>query len=240
MTLSAQHDPMGNAIHDYFNAPGELEVNVTCSVGDDGVITLPYLFRSYEEMPVLEQIALMSCKGDVLDVGAGAGSHALYLQTLGHDVLAIDISELSVQVIQQRGVKAAQAIDFFDLQGQQFDTLLMMMNGIGFVQTLHRMDEFFAHAKTLLLRGGQIILDSTDVRYLYLEEDGSLRMDLEQTYYGEATYQMEYNDIKGEPFPWLFIDYDTLATKAKENGFDCEFLAEAFPHSYLAKLSLQS
>ena len=189
-------------------------------------------------MPKLERTALDLCRGRVLDVGAGAGCHSLALQQKGLDVTAIDISPLSVEVMRCRGVKSAVAADLFDETfAGCYDTVLMLMNGSGIIGRLERMPLFFHRMKQLLAAGGQVLMDSSDLRYVFENEDGSWDIDLNAGYYGELEYQMQYQKVKGEPFDWLYVDFDTLAFHAQANGFRAELVAEGGHYDYLAVLS---
>ncbi|WP_431212689.1 class I SAM-dependent methyltransferase [Puia sp. P3] len=124
-------------------------------------------FRDMEKMPELEWVALQQCRGRILDIGAGAGSHALALQKMGQDITALDISPQAVEIMKARGVKNVIEGDFFQLGGGKYDTLLMLMNGIGISGTTDGLRRFFASARGLLKPGGQLIFDSSDVAYLY-------------------------------------------------------------------------
>ena len=105
--LSPAKDPMGAAIADYFRKGKAAKIRVFSSQFDEDEIPAEQLFRTFDEMPPLEQEALRLAKGKILDCGAGSGCHALALQDMGKEVSAIDISPLSVEVMQQRGVRQA-------------------------------------------------------------------------------------------------------------------------------------
>ncbi len=194
-------------------------------------------FRNQAAFPRLERIAMKHCTGKLLDIGAGSGIHSLYLAETGLDVHPIDTSALAVKIMHKLGLSNALKVDFFEMKNEKFDTLLMMMNGFGVMGTLNKVPTFFKKAKELLYPGGQIIADSSNLIYLFEEEDGTVSIDLSQGYYGEVTYQMEYKNQKGYPFKWLFIDYDNLVHEADQAGFDTELLAEDDNHHYLVKLS---
>ncbi|MDO5569880.1 MAG: class I SAM-dependent methyltransferase [Bacteroidales bacterium] len=196
-------------------------------------------FRAYKDMPEAEQKALDEVNGRVLDLGAGAGSHALWLQENGFDVTAIDISQGAVQVMEKRGIKNVRNIDFFNLKDEKFDTIISLMNGAGIVQKLDRFPEFFSKAKSLLNENGTILLDSSNIIYLFLDDDGSALIDLNASYYGEMKYRMDFENFKGVPFDWIFIDFDTLAEKAEQSGFTAEKIYEDEHFLYLAKLTLK-
>lgn len=238
-TIAKEKDPMGHAIADYHKTGKAGKLRVLSSMFYEDEIPVPTLFRSFSQMPPQEQAAIELCHGRVLDVGAGAGCHSIELQKRGHQVLAIDISELSVQVMKERGLDA-RLVNFFDETfTDKFDTILLAMNGIGIVGRVENLPRFFQSAKRLLAPDGQILLDSSDIRYIFMNEDGSMEINLAAGYYGEVDYKMRYRNITGEPFDWLYIDFDTLSMYANESGFDCEKCVEGEHYDYLAKLTIK-
>ena len=237
--LSPNKDPMGAAIADYFAKGKSAKLRVLSSQFEEDEIPTEQLFRTFDEMPELEQEALKLASGRILDCGAGSGCHALALQDMGKDVEAIDISPLSVEVMKKRGVHQAYQINLFDENYlQKFDTILMLMNGSGIIGKLENMGAFFTKMKQLLNPGGCIYMDSSDLRYLFEDEDGSFLVDLAGGYYGEIDFQMQYKQVKGEPFDWLYVDFQTLAYYASENGFKAELIKEGEHYDYLACLKL--
>ena len=229
--MNIKMDPMGRAIADYFKTRKADRLRVFSPMFEEDEIPLRTLFRTYKSMPGIEQKALDMAKGRTLDVGAASGCHSLVIQKKGIDVTAIDISPLSVETMKQRGVKNVREQNFFTLEGQQYDTILMLMNGIGIVGTLDRMPEFFKLLDKILAPGGQVLCDSSDISYVF--EGDMLDMD----YYGEQSFQMQYKDTIGEPFPWLYIDADTLKQVAEENGYAAEVIAEGEHYDYLARIT---
>lgn len=238
--LSPAKDPMGAAISDYFHFHKAGKLRVFSSQFDEDEIPVEQLFRSYEEMPETEQTALQMAKGKILDAGAGSGCHALALQEKGKEVCAIDISPLSVEVMRKRGVRDVRQINLFDEHFlETFDTILMLMNGSGIIGKLENMPAFFQKMKQLLRPGGCIWMDSSDLRYLFEDEDGSFLIDLAGDYYGEVDFQMQYKNIKGEPFDWLYVDFQTLSLYAAECGFEAELVKEGEHYEYLACLRMK-
>ena len=241
MTIPPDKDPMGAALLDYLNGSHDENITVKSSITEDDVIPVNYLFRDFEEMPKIEQKALQLCKGKVLDIGAGSGSHSLYLQKNRFDVTGIDISKNACKCCKERGVKNIVNDNFFSLPTtQKYDTLLLMMNGIGFVGSVAKLDAFFNKAKQLLAPKGQILLDSSDIKYMFEDDDEEIQEIFygeNEAYYGEVTYLMEYKNIAGEPFKWLFADPDLLKTKAEEFGLRFEKLIDGSNHDYLARLT---
>lgn len=237
--MKAEKDPMGRAIADYHATGKAAKLRVFSPMFDEDEIPVATLFRSMDDMPALEKEALMAARGRILDVGAGAGCHSLALQAMNKQVVAIDISPLSVATMRERGVLDVREQDFFALDGQ-FDTILMLMNGIGIVGTLARFPEFFMQVDRLLAPGGQLLCDSSDICYIFEDEDGLIDLTGIEGYYGELTYQMQYKGVKGEPFPWLFVDYETLSEQAQHHGFEAELLARGPHYDYLARITRRS
>ena len=237
--LTPNKDPMGYAIADYFSKGKAGRLRVFSSQFDEDEIPVDQLFRTFDEMPVLEQKALELAQGKILDCGAGSGCHALALQDMGKDVEAIDISPRSVEVMQKRGIQHAYCVNLFDDNFlHRYDTILMLMNGSGIIGMLENMGAFFAKMKQLLNPGGCIYMDSSDLRYLFEDEVGSFLVDLAGGYYGEIEFQMQYKQVKGEPFDWLYVDFQTLSYYAQENGFKAELVQEGEHYDYLACLKL--
>ena len=227
---------MGHAIADYHSSGKAARLRVFSPMFDEDEIPVATLFRPFDDMPALEQEALRAATGEILDVGAGAGCHSLALQAMGKQVTAIDISPLAVATMRERGVLDVREQDFFTLDGQ-FDTILMLMNGIGIVGSLSRLPAFFMQLDTLLAPGGQVLCDSSDICYIFEDEDGIIDLTGIDGYYGELTYQMQYRKVKGEPFPWLFIDPETLAEQATTHGYRCDIIARGTHYDYLARLT---
>jgi cyclopropane fatty-acyl-phospholipid synthase-like methyltransferase len=165
-------DLFGKAILDYQtdNSPEDLITETSISDADE--MSVAYLFRSFAEMPKLEQKALQLAKGKVLDVGCGAGSHSLYLQNeLNLDVTAIDISANAIKACELRGLKKAKVQDIMQLEGEKFDTILLLMNGAGMCGKLKNIPNFLQKLKSLLTDGGQILVDSSDIIYMFDEDE---------------------------------------------------------------------
>lgn len=238
-TIDSIHDPMGAAIRDYHLRGKAARLRVMSSMFDEDEMPVDHLFRTFDEMPHLEQKALNMAYGKVLDIGAGAGCHALALQERGMDVKAIDISPLSCEVMKERGIKDVECVNFFckQLQGK-YDTLLLLMNGTGIAGKLSQLPALLNRLKELLSEEGQILIDSSDLKYIYENEDGSMDIDLNAPYYGEVDYQMQYRDIKGEPFDWLYTDPMLLASVSKQCGLQCQIIEQGEHYDYLAKLTL--
>jgi SAM-dependent methyltransferase len=233
-------DLFGKAILDYQtnNAPEDLITETTISEEDE--MSVSYLFRSYDKMPQMEQKALQLAKGKILDVGCGAGSHSLSLQNERNlDVTSIDISANAIQACTLRGLKNAKVQDVMTLENEKYDTILLLMNGAGMCGKLKNIPNFLLKLKSLLNPGGQILLDSSDIIYMFDDdEDGGKWIPSKSEYYGEIVFNISYKGEKEKPFDWMFIDYNTLQNAALDNGFQCELILEGEHYDYLAKLSI--
>ncbi|AKQ45260.1 hypothetical protein TH63_05820 [Rufibacter radiotolerans] len=231
-------DPMGRAIEAYWKGNKEAAVLVYSDQMEPDELPASYLFREPAEMPEREQFALSQACGKVLDVGAGAGSHALALQAAGVEVTALEISDNACAVQKARGVQNILHGDFFTLPATKHDTLLLLMNGIGLAGTVEGLPHFLEVCKKWLAPGGQVLLESSDILYLYEEEDGSVLLDLNGAYYGEMTYMMEFEGERSAPFPWLFIDFNLLEQYAQEAGLAAELLLQEEDSHYIARLTV--
>lgn len=225
-------DVFGKALTDLYETGEADTLWLYNSYGEPEEMPLEFFFRDDEDMPVLELQALHMCEGKVLDIGAGVGSHALLLQAFNIDVTAIDISAAGVKIMKDRGVKKALLQDVFTYR-EKFDTILMLMNGIGLTGTLSGFKDFLIKIKELLLPGGQVIFDSSDIAYLYEDMPKPLNQ-----YYGEVSYQYEYKGEKGNWFNWVYVDEETIKAIAVETGWDCEMIFDDGEDQYLVKLTL--
>ena len=225
-------DVYGNALLDFYKNGKADILWLHNSYGDPEEMPIDIFFRNEHEMPSLEHKALTLCYGKVLDVGAGVGSHSLLLQAMNAYVTAIDISGIAVKIMQERGVLKAAVQNIFSTK-EKYDTLLFLMNGIGLTGTLPGFVAFLEKAKSLINPTGQLIFDSSDISYLY---EGIAKP--ENNYFGEVSYQYEYQKQKGEWFNWLYLDQETLLNIAEQSGWQCEIIFDDGADQYLARLTL--
>ncbi|MEZ4828452.1 MAG: class I SAM-dependent methyltransferase [Bacteroidia bacterium] len=230
----ASRDPFGQAIRDYFKGNLSARVRVFSDLAEEDYIPVKYLFRSYSLMPDWEKKALEACMGSVLDIGAGAGSHSLELQHMGMDVTSLDISPGAVETMRKRGLKKVVHSDLWEYKENTFDTLLMMMNGIGVVGDLKGLNRFLRLVPELLNPGGQLLVDSSDIAYLF---EGENTAPPHPVYYGIISYQMAYGKALGDTFEWLYIDFPRLSRHARAHGFQCELVVNGPHFEYLARLT---
>jgi SAM-dependent methyltransferase len=229
----------GRSLHDFLNGDVSAKILVHRDDGYTGDLPVSVFFRTPEDFSPLEQAAMQLCRGDVLDVGAGAGCHSLALQERGIKVLAIDISRHAVDIMAKRGVKEVQCVNVFDFQQSQFDTLLLMMHGIGLVENLSGLDRFLHHVPKLLKPNGQIVCDSLDTRYT--NDPGHLTYQESNRragrYFGEVRTYFEYRGQRGPIFGWLHVDPETLKVHAKKMEWSCQVILQENSGDYLARLT---
>lgn len=231
-------DLFGKAILDYQtgNAPEDLITETSISEEDE--MSVAYLFRDFSAMPKIEQKALQLATGSVLDIGCGAGSHSLYLQNEKKlAVTSIDISPNAIEACKLRGVRDARVENMMDLKDEKFDTIILLMNGTGIFEKLSKISGYLQKLKSLLNEGGQILIDSSDIIYMFDEDEDGGKWIPSLGYYGEVTFKVSYKNETEESFDWLYLDYNTLQNAAHSNGFNCELIKEGKHYDYLAKLT---
>lgn len=230
-------DLMGKAIWDFYHHENPEDLQTETSISELDELPVAYLFRNFEEMNTIERKALELSKGKTLDIGAGAGSHALYLQNERDlEVTALDISPKSVEVCRLRGIRSAVAENMLTFSGENYDTILLLMNGTGIFQSLKVIDIYLKKLHSLLNENGQILIDSTDILYMFDEdEDGGVYIPAEG-YYGELDYIVHYKGESEDPIKWLYSDFNTLKNASENNGFKIEKILQE-EDSYLARLT---
>lgn len=230
-------DLMGKAIWEYYHNENPEDLQTETSISELDELPVNYLFRDFDQMNKIEQKALKLAQGKVLDIGAGAGSHALYLQNERNlDVTALDISPKSIEVCKLRGIKKAVAENMLYFSEGTFDTILLLMNGTGIFQSLQVIDIYLKKLYSLLNAKGQVLIDSTDILYMFDEdEDGGVYIPAEG-YYGELDYIVHYKGESEDPIKWLYLDFNTLTNAAENNGFKIEKVLQE-EDSYLAKIT---
>ncbi|MFN3943287.1 MAG: class I SAM-dependent methyltransferase [Flavobacterium sp.] len=229
-------DVIGKAIHKYYQTKVPQIIYWETEISEPDEMDASYFFRDWEQLPEIEKTALNLCKGKVLEVGCAAGSHGLILQERGLEVTSIDISALSIEVCKARGLHDSQLISVWEMSGT-FDTILLLMNGTGLLEDIDKSVSYLEKLKKLLKPNGQILIDSSDILYMYdQEEDGSIWSP--SSYYGELNFTVTNSDGESQEFPWLYVDFSTLQPLCEEAGLLAEKIAEGEHHDYLARLTI--
>lgn len=230
-------DLFGRALLDFYNNNYSEDLITSTNISGEDSLPLPYLFRSYREMPKIEQKALALSKGSILDVGCGSGCHSLYLQEKGFKVKAIDISKGAVAVAKKRGVHTVVNNNLLN-ETETFDTILLLMNGTGIFQEISQVSKYLIHLKSLLNRNGQILIDSSDIQYMYEDSDGGIWIDTNANYYGELDYYITYKGEEETPMKWLYIDFERLSLACESIGLQCDLIVNGEHFDYLAKITI--
>lgn len=235
--------PLGRAVLDYARGHESAAIEVTLEDGRIQSLPVHTLART-DGLPMAEEAALAACQGRVLDAGAGAGAHTLLLQDDGFDVVALDRSVDAVQAMRIRGVEDARCHDLLTLPGERFDTILLMMNGLGLAGDLEGLDRVLARLPGLLHMGGQVLVDGADIESSddHAEQQLVKKRRAEGRYPGIVPMRMTYHPhhgdpaVRGKPFNWLFLDQDTLRWHAERQGWAMQILFDASGGSFLARL----
>lgn len=232
--LRAAWSPLAAALMAYHRGAVNATVLVSSDLWEDEEMPVREYYRPEKAgLPPLEERAINWCRGRVLDLGAGAGRHARELELRGHEVVALDVCPEAVEIMRQRGVRGAELGDLWTLRPtRRFDTVLMLMHGIGVVGDLAGLGRLLKRLDTLVAPGGQLLCDSADVRHLV---EGTDREDAD--YPGEVSFQLNYGSLHGSSYPWLFVDAETLTILADAAGWDTEVLMRTESESYLARLT---
>ncbi|MGC9343183.1 MAG: class I SAM-dependent methyltransferase [Bacteroidales bacterium] len=234
--MKVHNDLLGMALNDFYTGDRKAKILVHSPDFERDEIPVSLYFREFEEMPEIEKRALNMCRDKILDAGAGAGSHSLYLQKKGMDITALDISGGACEVMNKRGVKKIIQQDIFEYNGPKFNTLLMLMNGIGICGNIEKLDYLLSKLPMLIERGGQFIFDSTNLIYLYQDENKLAEIDINDRYFGEIQFRLEYDDYFTPSFGWIYIDFDTLSWLVERKGMRAEKLMDGDNYHYLARI----
>lgn len=224
-------EPFEQALLDYISGDEEAKFEIIYEGAGTVVIPVEAYFHD-KHFSSIEQIALENCGGRVLDAGAGTGRHSIWLQNRGHRVTAIDIFRAGVGVMKLRGLSDARCVDFFTLNGEIFDTIIMLTRGLGMCKKLKFLPRLFDQCRHLLSSSGKLIVDSIATPFPNTVEDDKG--------FSEHTMQISYKGLRGPWFQWLYISYRTLELFAKNAGWQCEMIEAAQDRGYLCKLTMEN
>lgn len=122
-------------------------------------------FAPFEAWAPHEQRGVGFARGRVLDIGVGAGRHALHLQDQGLDVTGTDISPGALRVARARGLRKTIGAGVTQLSRRRgvYDTLLMMGNNFGLFANPRRMRWLLQRFAGMTGEGGRLIAETRDV-----------------------------------------------------------------------------
>lgn len=230
-------DLFGKAILDFQTNTNPQDLITETNISHQDEMSVAYLFRNFNKMPSIEQKALQLCYGKILDIGCGAGSHSLYLQEKGFNVTSIDISKNAIKTCKLRGLNNAKVQNILDINNEKFDTIILLMNGTGIFESLSKIDIYLSKIKTLLAINGQLLIDSSDIIYMYDQNDDNSYQVPANQYYGELTFTLHYKNETETQFPWLYLDFNTLFNACNANNLNCQLIQEGENYNYLARIS---
>jgi SAM-dependent methyltransferase len=223
-------DLLGRMLRDY-HRDGELADTPVHRRDDDHTTRAPaeWYFLPAEEWPEFERAGVGKARGDVLDVGCGAGRTTLWLQDRGHRVLAVDRSPGAVAVAADRGVERAVAgdMDLLPVTADEFDTVLFAGQQFGLGSERRDLAERLRRLWTVLPPGGRVVADLTDPERVVDTEHAEYQAD---NRLGEGLtrrrFRLEYD---GEVGPWvelLSVSPDLLAALGDETGWTVDLTRE--------------
>jgi SAM-dependent methyltransferase len=227
-------DPMGVAVHDYYFTGIDSPIKAKINGVPDHDMFPSLFFRNYQQMRGYERLALKLCKGSILDVGACVGSHSLILQNRKLDVTALEKSPLACEIATQRGVKRVVCEDIFNLKAIEYNTILVLMNGLGIAGDEAKTLKLLKHLKRLLAPKGFILGDSTDVLYRTMNADKAF--EIGDQYHGNVEFELTYKGVKADKFKWIYLDPALLSELCDKAGLACEIIHRDDNFHYLAKI----
>ena len=227
--------PYGRALRAYQDGDHDTSIEMWSDLGEHEEIPVEVFFRGPADFYSFEREALERCRGRVLDLGAGTGVHSLALQERGLEVVAVESDPEACRILGERGVREVVRADAFEVAGGPFDTVLMLMNGAGLAGTLAGLGDLLAHLAGLTASDGQLLLDSADLRPTGARAPYWQRGD--GRYVGEVQIQLGFGGERGDPFPELYVDPDTLAAVAEARGWASRTVLEEEDGSFLARLT---
>lgn len=228
-------EPLAAALVDHHRTGRPRRVAATRADGVRFEIETEEYFTLDGELAELDALALDQARGRVLDVGAGAGRHALALEARGHEVVAIDVSPLCVALCRARGVRDARVFDVMRLESAEplgtFDTLFFGMQTIGVAGGVAPLGTLLERLRGCLAPGGRLIVDSSDLFDAWEGDDAD-----RSATRGEIVLSTRYRGWRGAPFPWVYLAEGELSRIAREAGYAVEPLGRVERGEYLLAL----
>jgi len=228
-------EPLAVALRDHHRTGRPRRVRATRSDGVSFDIETEEYFTLDGSLADLDQLALDRCRGRVLDVGAGAGRHALALQGMGREVVAIDLSPICVSLCQERGVRDARTFDVMTIDSEEqcgrFDSIFFGMQTIGVAGGVVPLEKLLRRLQNCLEPGGALIVDSRALREAWEGDESDASPSR-----GEIVLSTRYRGWRGEHFPWVYLAEADLTDVAARAGFEMETLGSVESGEYLAVL----
>lgn len=214
-------DIFGKALYNYWMGDHRTPCMIRREDGytDSGSLNIYFTRKFYP----IEKSTIPCAKGNVLDVGCGAGRYVLYFQKRGFEVMGIDKSPLAIKVCRERGCKKVRNMDIFNsgLPEKSFDTILLFGGNLGIGGDIPGAINILKISRKLIRESGLLLLTSLDVtktkKKAHLKYQEQSRKDGKDL--GSVKIRIEYKDLIGEWFYWLHIQPKILRKIALECGW---------------------
>jgi SAM-dependent methyltransferase len=232
--------PLGAALLAYHNGRHDALLRIDSDVFDSEDVAVRHYYRpDKDSLEDLDRRALERCTGAILDAGAGAGRHALDLQCRGHEVTAIDVAEDAVQVMLDRGISDVRQGDIFTSDLGSYDTILLLMNGIGLAGRHEDLQKLFNRFDDLLKPGGRVVFDAAglDTEISSLDAESLSQMAMGKPHLGEVFFRLTFDDLEGSWYPWLFPTSTQVGDAAHNAGFDFTVIGRGARGAFLAEVT---
>ena len=195
-------------------------------------------FATFDDWQPYVRASMETVRGRVLDVGAGAGRFALYLQEKGHEVVGIDVSAGALEVCRKRGVRDVRQAHFHRIDSSLgvFDTVLLMGNNFGLFANPRRAKWMLRRLKKLTGHKARIIGESVDVyatdkpEHLAYHARNRKRGRLA----GEIRLRVRYRDLIGEWFDYLMVSQAEMQEIVQDSDWRIVEIFESGGAQYVA------
>lgn len=180
--------------------------------------------------------------GPLLDMGAGAGRHALYFQQQ-FETVAIEQSDLLVEVMRDRGVTDARNADMFALreafERDRFASALAMGTQTSLAGSIRGLERFLGDLAFVTAPDATAVVDGFDPEHEDTIETLEYRSDPAPGL-AYRLLQLEYDGVLGEPWLYRLFTPDRIREAAIGTGWDVaevRYGSGEWAHTYRVALS---
>ncbi len=198
-------------------------------------------FRPRSEWPVEEVWACDDAKGRVLDIGCGAGRHALDLWERGIDVVGLEPSRGAADVARDRGIPVIDGtIETLSGDHGTWDTFLMLGNNLGLLASRDQSEFVFERLADVSRSGARILASGNDPyrtespeHLAYHERNRSAgRMG------GQLRLRIRDRHVATDWFDYLMLTPDELADLVEPTSWRLDEVRAGDGAGYLAVITL--